>query len=75
MADNVGQTLNLVILDEFPGCDNPPTCLNGGYVSVLDGRCQCMCPDGLDIATNCATEWIPPSCKYNVILELPLETN
>nr|KAG5714315.1 hypothetical protein BaRGS_018532 [Batillaria attramentaria] len=31
------------------------TCHNEGFVTMVNGQCQCYCPDGLDPATGCQT--------------------
>ncbi|XP_050397734.2 uncharacterized protein LOC126815817 [Patella vulgata] len=39
-----------------PECaDFTTECVNEGYVAVYKGVCTCVCPDGLDPATGCAT--------------------
>ncbi|KAK3760851.1 hypothetical protein RRG08_034693 [Elysia crispata] len=33
----------------------PRICKNDGYLSVVEGRCSCICPRGLDPETGCTT--------------------
>ena len=49
--------VNPFISDEFDSCDVRPTCFNGGYVSVVEGKCQCRCSPELDPDTNCTTKF------------------
>ncbi|XP_052807185.1 uncharacterized protein LOC128236358 [Mya arenaria] len=42
---------------EFASCSSLPTCHNGGVVSVIEGACACLCPEGLDPADNCNSEF------------------
>ena len=31
------------------------SCQNGGYMSYVNGSCNCRCPVGLDYSTGCTT--------------------
>ena len=35
--------------------DFTSTCMNDGYITSVNGRCNCICPDGLDPESGCST--------------------
>ena len=53
------------ITDQFCTAKKQPDCQNGGYATVLGGKCKCVCPLGLDPKKKC-TKLKTKKSKYPI---------
>ena len=42
-----------MLTDQCP--DFPLECVNDGYLTLVNGKCACLCPAGLDPKDGCAS--------------------